>query len=372
MVDRAPSENRPRLRLVRAAAIVAFSLVLGLFASELLTGAVRGFAFPYLNLFEQDADYGVRLRAHATTRTRSREGRITSVRTNALGFRGADWAPAADVVKGRVLLLGDSQVFGYGVGEEDALAARLAQQTGGEVLNAAVPTWGPTEYARAAAELVPVYRPEHVVFVGNVANDWFEARIDNTRRTSARDGWASRVLASDDRLDFPGRAWLFSRSHLVFLARSLSVVLREGQPVPNVAAEHLARQAHRLRGGGDFATPLAPHIERARDVCAAHGCELLVAALPLDVMVDAREQHKYASPPRELTAARALLTDLVTDSARLGVRALNLNPVLVNASPGAFLSDDYHLSPRGHAAVASALAAALAAPADPAPKTEGA
>jgi lysophospholipase L1-like esterase len=363
MVTTAASAPVRRLRrLLAGIAIFALFGGLGLGASELAVGAVRGFAFPYLNLFRSDAVYGVRLAPHAATRTRSREGRVTRVRTNALGFRGPEWTPATAPVKGRVLLLGDSQVFGYGVDEAEAMAARLASRTGGEVLNAAVPTWGPTEYARAAAELVPRYRPEHVVFVGNVANDWFEAKVPNTRRTAARDGWATRAVARAPARDFPGRAGLMSRSQLVFLARSLATVVRARGLPKNLAAEHLARQAGRVRArDGGFFTPLAKHVQRTRDVCARYGCRVTVAALPLDVMVDAREQDKYASPPRDLRAAQRLLDDLLLDSTRLGVHALNLHPVLVDASPGAFLPDDYHLSPRGHDAVAAALAAALRA-----------
>ena len=114
------------------------------------------------------------------------------VRTNALGFRGPAW-DEAETAGRAVLLLGDSQMFGYGVDEADALAARLSERLQRPVLNAAVPTWGPTEYARAAEDLVPRYRPAHVVFVANLANDWVEAHVPNTRRMTARDGWARRA-----------------------------------------------------------------------------------------------------------------------------------------------------------------------------------
>jgi len=376
-------------RVLRAALVVTLAAGAGLCLSELAIGAVRGFAFPYLNLFQADARYGVRLLPNASTRTRSRTGRVTHVRTNTLGFRGADFPeapglPAGVAVPGRVLLLGDSQAFGYGVDESDALAARLASRTGAEVLCAAVPTWGPTEYALAAAELVPRFRPEHVIFVGNLANDWFEAKVPNTRRTTARYGWAERVRAqaaqpvgsARSAADFPGKDLLMSRSQLVFLTRELSIVLREGGLPPNVAAEHLAKQAGRLREKGSAGprTPLAPQLAAVRDTCARHGCRVLTVALPLDVMVDPAEQAKYATPARNLAGAHALLTDLLTDSARLGVPALNTNPALRAASPGAFLDDDYHLSARGHDAIAAALVPYLtsARASQPAPKQAGA
>jgi hypothetical protein len=348
--------------LLRRATVVMVAMLAGVLLSELAISAARGFAFPYLNIFEADERLGVRLQKDASTRTRSRTGRVTNVRTNADGFRGPAWREADEVVPGRVLLLGDSQVFGYGVEEADAMAARLHAITGGEVLCAAVPTWGPSEYARAARELVPRFRPEHVIFVGNLANDWLEARAPNTRRSTARDGWVTRVRAGvEPPVAFPGRQALLSRSQLVFLARELGVVLRERGLPQNAAAEHLARNAPRLRAHGEYKTPLAPFIADVRDTCAAHGCRAHVAALPLDVLVADDEWQKYGTPARDLSAARALLSDLLTDSVRLGVPALTLFPVLRAASPGAFLQDDYHLSPRGHDAVARALASALRA-----------
>src|SRR5262245_30912930 len=103
---------------------------------------MRGRAYPFLNIFVSDPNYGVRLEPDAHTRTRSRKGRITEVETNAEGFRGPQWNDDPPVGP-RVLLLGDSQMFGYGVDYRDTFAARLAERIGGEVLDAAVPTWGP-------------------------------------------------------------------------------------------------------------------------------------------------------------------------------------------------------------------------------------
>jgi hypothetical protein len=93
--------------------------------------------------------------------------------------------------------------------------------------------------------------------------------------------------------------------------------------------------------------------------CARHRCELLVAVLPVDVQVSGREWVKYRERPIDLRATEILITDVIADARSLGVRAIDLMPALRAASPGAFLSDDPHLSPRGHAAVATAIAGEL-------------
>ena len=97
------------------------SLILSLGAAELLASTVHRGAFPYLNLFQADPQYGVRLIPNATTRVRSREGRITEIATNSLGFRGPQWTQGS----APVLLLGDSQMFGYGVPHADGTGPQL-------------------------------------------------------------------------------------------------------------------------------------------------------------------------------------------------------------------------------------------------------
>ncbi len=124
--------------MARATLTLAFVLA----GAELVVGVPRGWSFPYVNLYEADSDYGVRLEADAHTSLRSRQGRVTDIDTNALGFRGGAWTPAgleADApVPGRVLQLGDSQAFGNGV--DHPLGTRLAAHLDAEVLNTATPT----------------------------------------------------------------------------------------------------------------------------------------------------------------------------------------------------------------------------------------
>ncbi len=336
--------------------------VVALALAEAVAGWVRGGAYPFLNVFVADPIYGVRLEPDACTATRSREGRVTEVCTNAQGFRGRDWteAPLPVPVPGRVLLLGDSQMLGYGVDVEDATAARLEQRLGdgAEVLSAAVPTWGPPEYAAAVAELAPVYRPEVVVFVANLANDWFEVRVPNARRTTALDGWAAHDLpATAEATWFPGRSFLFGRSHLVFAVRELSARRRGPPPAPAAMAQRLSREvATLLRPEGPHRSRVTPQVLAAVEACRPLGCRVVVATLPLDVQVHAAEWAKYDGEPIDMTGTTRLAAGLLTDALRHDLPAIDLLPALHAASPGAFLPDDYHLSPAGHAAVAQALA----------------
>ncbi len=338
------------------------SVFMGLGMVEGLAGVLRSHAFPYLNIYVADETFGVRLAPETTTATRSREGRVTSVRTNALGFRGVDWTPAGTgrPVSGRVLLLGDSQVFGYGVEEKDAMASHLSERLGGhaEVLNAGTPTWGPHEQVLALETLGPVYRPEVVVFFANVANDWFEVKVPNVKRTTARDGWAAfQLQGQPERRWFPGRAWFMGRSHLVFAVRELMAHSAGPPPQQAVSAKRLLGDLpHLLRPDGRYRSRMTEPLMRARALCQQLGCRVIAAGLPMDIQVHASELAKYASDRLDLRPTDALLDLFLGEARHHGVAAVDLRPGLLAASPGAFLPDDYHLSPKGHAAVAHALA----------------
>jgi|GEM_PF-944146 len=362
--------RRPRLA-VRVLALV-LSTVAGLVFAELLVGLANGWAFPYLNLYVADADYGVRLAPDASTHVRSRDGNITAIRTNALGFRGPDWRPALSdaPVPGRVLLLGDSQAFGYNVEEPDGMAARLAATLGGgaEVLDAATPTWGPPEYLRALDEYGPVYRPETVVLLMNVANDWFETRIPNRRRTTAEDGWVTYKKPGEPAPESTALSTFFmGRSHLVYAVRALIAGTSGTPPTHAVTADRLLDNLAGLaKRDGRFGSRLGRHVESARRICAELRCRVVLAVLPLDVMVHDGEWAKYGATPADLSPLTPLVDALMADADKVGVSAVDLTHPLRAASPGAFLADDYHLSPAGHAVVATALAEAMASPA-PAP-----
>lgn len=354
MNDGHAGSSVPRSFAARIAACLV-SAAAGLGAAEVVARAAHRGAYPYLNLFEADARYGVRLRPDDATTVRSRDGRLTEIATNDLGFRGPAWPQSAPQAR-RALLLGDSQVLGYGVAFGDTMAARLERRADLEALPAAVPSWGPPESVLALADLAPRFKPTHAVFFANAANDWFET-LPNTQRTTAVDGWAAAAPATAAR-DFPLRGFLFGRSHLVLAVRQLVHAIGDGGPPPAAAPLALEREAAR-RGArpGPFRTPLGQHLARAVSVCREHGCQVVAAALPLDVQVSASEWQKYRAAPRDMTATEALLEDFVADARGLGVPAVNLLPALRAAGPGVFLPDDYHLSAAGHAVVADELAA---------------
>lgn len=216
-------QQRPYTRVVAKAGSIIFKVALGLTLG--VVAAEGAFyvrdqgAFPHLNLYVADAQRGVRLKASEQMKLRVADNPVTTVHTNSRGFRGADW-PAPST--GEILVVGDSQVFGLGVEDEETFSAQLAKLRKTVVLNGGVPTYGPREYSAVVEEIAKERKLAAVVYVVNLANDLFEADRPNSQRHAVWDGWAVRKETAPQGVSqFPGREWLMSRSHLVFALRKL-------------------------------------------------------------------------------------------------------------------------------------------------------
>jgi hypothetical protein len=487
---------RRRIRWLARCAMALGGLAAGLGAAEAVFTYRDGGAFPHLNVYVADPELGMRLQPGATEDVAFGGNPVTHVRINRDGFRGDELPPpGAD----DVLVVGDSQVFGLGVEQDETFSARLAAAIGRPVINAGVPTYGPAEYRAVIAEQLARRHPRAVVLTINLANDLFEAEHPNNQRHAVWDGWAVRRETAPDAVTrFPGRELLYRRSHLFFALRkwwhgeasanergvasegTWRDIVKTGEQVQSgrraldqarrarldavtathkeieaaeakideqilrrrrdtddgevddftlaiahasagdivgnplaesarsayVTGEEIARAARvraRLRDQlarwarthdtadarealAQLATsdravarlteldaqrlqtalqpPLAGYLRDVQQLVEHAGARLVVVILPLDVQVSPDEWRKYGasgSAPRgiDMRPSLALTGELVALCRSLGVSVLDATPVLAAAEPGAFLDKDIHMTPKGHAAVAAALAATL-------------
>jgi len=500
------SPRRPR-RWPRRLALALGGLAAGLALAELAFRMRDRGAFPHLNTYVPDAELGLRLMPGAEEKISFGGNPVTSVRINRDGYRGADLpAPGRD----EVLVVGDSQVFGLGVEEDQTFAHGLAAKLGRTVVNAGVPTYGPAEYRAVIAEQLAKRHPKTVVLAINLVNDLFEAEHPNKDRHAVWDGWAVRKeLAPASTTWFPGRDFVYRRSHLFFALRKWwhsadaleergvasegtwrDVVAAGTQTAQQRAAAAAAPHARAAKlaklqtdiaandtavdqaiegilvdAGGDDESPFGFAIdaqlasanpgdivsdgegegernlvataeqiskaaavraklraklaqwakthqgakaaaiaaqldqhEQLRDALGAADAEKLAAALdpplgayvrdvqklvegggarlvvlilPIDVQVSADEWKKYGATPIDMAPSKELQAELVELCASIGVTAVDATPVLAAAEPGAFLDKDIHMTAKGHAAVADALAHAIAAaPPKPRPTSD--
>jgi hypothetical protein len=208
-------------RRLAITAQIALGLGLGLVLTEVAFATRDQHAFPHVNFYVPDAELGARLEPGAEMAFRLGNNPLTHISVNSQGYRGPDW-PEPAPERSEILVVGDSQVFGLGVDDDQTFSAVLARQLDRTVLNAGVPTYGPPEYLATTRELLAERPIGTVVYVINFLNDPFELERNNRDRHAIWDGWAVQIETAPqpgDIVEFPGRRWLMSKSHAVYAAR---------------------------------------------------------------------------------------------------------------------------------------------------------
>ena len=194
-------------------------------------------------------------------------GKLTyTVRTNSLGFRGREPAPRA-AAEHRILFLGDSMVFGHGLGEEDTLPHRVELRLrtsvpGGVVYNGAISGMNTVQELAAVLQLLPILAPDRVILGYFIGND----PLANTFSEVGDDG---RVIFSDDDV---GRLQTELDEHLRPLLPSVafrSVALRYYVP----------RLRYLWSGREDVLDRSCELLSRIRDVCTQAGARFSVVII---------------------------------------------------------------------------------------------
>src|SRR4051812_41760887 len=134
MVEKQSTRRRIGGRVAR----VLLGLLCGAAIAECGFNARDHGAFPHLNVYASDAKLGVRLRPDARQRVAFGGNPPTTIVIGAAGFRGQ--LPEKNAGE-EIVVVGDSQVFGLGVEEEETFSARLGVKHNGTVINAGVPTY---------------------------------------------------------------------------------------------------------------------------------------------------------------------------------------------------------------------------------------
>jgi lysophospholipase L1-like esterase len=336
-------------RLARHRAVVALSLIgVGLLPVLVVDFALRPFVAPKTRIFARDAALGWRLQPGAEG-----EWGDVFVRINAQGLRGPEVALPKPPGVRRLLFLGDSVTFGYGVEDAasvfpwrvgSALADALEEPV--EVVNAGVGGWSPWQELAWLESDGLRYAPDLLV-VGFVLNDVTEP-LSLVRYGGTGEGWQLARTARST-LDH----WL-SASALATAAREGVAVLRFGRDVRLGAQARETADVLALASGEG-----GPGLERAWsialsalggivDVAEREEIPLLLVVFPYRFQLDA---------PRALAGPQARV---LAFAAERGVPALDLLPRLASAGAETFL-DPSHLSPAGHALAADAIAARVLA-----------
>lgn len=366
-----------------------------------LEGALRLFwpqDLPFFSsLFVEDPVVGMRHVPHTRAPMGSETGGPVQVRINSRGYRGREYA--WDAPAGfRILGLGDSFAFGFGVEEDDTYLARLERglsARGAEVINAGLAGMGPDNEARLLAADGPGLRLDLVLVGFYVGNDLMDA-VTGVARTRLRNGSPmvpDAILERWYRPLRPGR----------ILPQPLARPAPGGLDLPLPFKDILRKHSHLYRlvtgrvgrlqlawrgsrsGGATAAAPVEefnpfrqeafclksypPEFDlawqKAKDAigeiktwCDGHGARLAVVVIPTEAQVyperwnDVLRRFALRDDDFDLDKPQRILAE---HAAASGIPLIDLLPVLRAARDTGgplYFRRDVHWTPRGHALAA--------------------
>jgi lysophospholipase L1-like esterase len=266
-----------------------------------------------------DSDLGWAYRPGASARHRTEEFDV-GIRIHERGFRGAPWQLDLQVGRRRLLLLGDSYAFGWGVEEEHSAGSLLASSAPGwTVFNAGVSGYGTGQQRLLLERLLGELRPDAVVVLF-CENDLFENGSE--RSYGKRKPWFALDSGELVLGGWPVREPWLERHSLLWRAL-----------VKGAWSHAFARRVRDPAGEWDLAHAL---LLSMRDRLQARG-----GGVPLLVASESGQLADWAGR-------------------QPGIEAVDLRPALATAGELARFPRDGHWTAEGHARVAEALALALA------------
>jgi lysophospholipase L1-like esterase len=295
------------------------------------------------------------------------------VSVNRLGLRDRELAVPKPAGTVRILGVGDSVTFGYGVRLENTylkvLEARLNERTRGtarhEVVNAGVEECGLDAYYHAVETLAPVLEPD-LVLVGIVLNDVQRyGDLEAPSPPRAEPGLARRVhgrLLARSQLY---HASVLAARSLLYRWRVLDVADLYGSPLRAVSQRGEVIE-------GAWASSLSV-LERLVALTRAKGLRLVLVVFPVEVQLDRAAIERYRRDYGVDVPESALDADAQRRLAAFGaahdVPLIDVLPAL-RAAGGADLYlrsgpirfDPVHFSPRGHRIIGEEIASRLLTP----------
>jgi len=296
--------------------------------------------------FVVDSGYGVRWnQSGVDTRHYVPGDYDVRVTTNSVGMRGPrEYAPEPAPGVRRVLLLGDSFTFGFGVEDGEVVSAVLEDRLNAvpgaprsEVLNLGVSGFGQAEELVTFAARGRAYRPDVVVVLyfdndigNNAVSQLYVADPDGTVART-RNAYLPGVKVQERLYAIPPVRWLFEHSEAWNLIRNRLSIL-----VQNALLERQGMQKF------DDATPVGTDLTRA-----------LLAALVQEIRAAGAKPVMLVIPNPALTSNFPLTRPEVE---ALGATLLDGRDFL---DPADYYPRDGHWRPSGHAKAAAELAQIL-------------
>lgn len=365
-----------RRRLLAALVLPPASVLLLLLMLELGFAIVRPVPFALAAALTVDRDPHTAYRLRPGSVVHYHRGIRT--RVNSAGMRGPDVSPAKNGVF-RILAVGDSFTFGTDVGDEEAFPVQLESLLGErdgrpvQVVNSAVPGWGPFQYAQYYEHYGRRWDPDLVLVGFFVGNDAYSPhrRVSDVRLTAVAGRRVRREVAGDRWL--PAKVWLYEHSHLARWITNQKLVVAEDFTRDDCQAfspslidmERSTLRVHLRRGRRAERSVWRSfgQILRIQRALEADGIPLLVVLIPTETQIHPALARRVIPPQQrsayDLDMPNTLLRELFEAQ---GITVVDLVQPLRKAQRAGgpcLYMNDAHWTPAAHRLAAKIIAARL-------------
>lgn len=283
--------------------------------------------------------------------------------TNSLGLRDDEIADKVPDMF-RILVLGDSFVWGFGAGQEDTYPSALERILAGDfpgkkmdVVNAGVCRYYPELEKTLFDVIVDEVKPD-LVIQNVLPNDVWDEMAGRDAVTVSRDGRLvsggkatvriKRILGMRIPVPFSLGDFLRSNSHLyTFIADRIALLSARGNAPAGAGEENeSSRYAAAMKGVFDDVSELA-------DRCASDGIEYLLVLIP--------QKDRFEAKGARADFYERFERTMMESAAKRGIACFNAYSALA-ASPDAkelYWRFDGHFRPKGYARLAESVAEVL-------------
>ena len=287
-------------------------LLLGMEVVIRLSGIVPPHGYPQ-GLFISDPACEYRMAPSFAPQPFDKQEFSTTVFTNSDGFRDAERVSGPNDKAFRVLVVGDSYVWGaYGVDFEGTFP-RLAEKqlnsdqttTPVEVINIGVPGWGTDNAAQYISAYWKRYQPDSVVLAFCVANDFYDNL--KTNEYAVHNGYLVQTHSIDS-----DRSLRKIRNVAVSTSRLLLLIERAVLRLPIFEAWVMRSEDLRFHGdaqlfelyhsqiveNGELVEPTRKWIQHIASLCSQNGTRLGILPIPSSIQVqsNALPEHPEDDP----------------------------------------------------------------------------
>lgn len=294
-----------------------------------------------------------------STNEKKREEEYLSGETDERGYRNSP----GDKEKGKIVVIGDSFSYGFGVSVDKSWPKRLSSRLGVRVANLAVDGYNPTQY-NLTMRKYKEYLKRRIILYGIYINDFTDQFVEVPKdyyEASGRNKFKSSSPSFSDlgafikKKSLLKRTLVYSLYQVLFYPESKRGALINGEVILREGENEIQEGWLSKENKSNFIKTL----QTAKDTAVNYNSTLVVVHFPSRAHIYSKEYISKFSDEKSIELERTAERILENQVQKMNLPFINLTNVLERErkiGAPAYLFIDGHLNPHGNEVVAEEIA----------------